>query len=184
MKARARKRERETASREARETKSYSDVCNEHARVHAKALPRPAKIASGPRQSRFKQKERKKKNREVKKKAFTAIFRSLVDLERPRWRKRGEEERVHGGIFRRKGEEKRRLIETEHGQIPGNRVAIKKESFGPDEKFDSDRDRDLFAIPIEFRDAVPLKSRFNLPPSGRIFLVSRNPYITRVHRSL
>lgn len=45
----------------------------------------------------------------------------------------------------------------------------KKESFRPDEKFDSDRGG-LFAIPIEFRDANQLKSRFNLP-TGRFFLL-------------
>lgn len=45
----------------------------------------------------------------------------------------------------------------------------KKESFRPDEKFDSDRGG-LFAIPIEFRDANQLKSRFNLP-TARFFLL-------------
>lgn len=90
----------------------------------------------------------------------------------------------------KKGKGRKRVIlgerERERGRAHWNgarsdseqRVAIKRNLFGPDEKFDSDRGG-LFAIPIEFRDANQLKSRFNLP-NGQIFLAPWNPYITLV----
>lgn len=123
------------------ETKSHSDVCNEHAWMRAEGAPLSPT---------WKKKEWKKGEKRKRKKKGDP------------WRER-ERGRAHWNGARSDSEQ---------------RVAIKRNLFGPDEKFDSDRGG-LFAIPIEFRDANQLKSRFNLP-NGQIFLAPWNPYITLV----
>lgn len=102
----------------------------------------------------------------------------IPDLEKEREEKRGKKEKEEKGWSLERERERGRAHWNGARSDSEQRVAIKRNLFGPDEKFDSDRGG-LFAIPIEFRDANQLKSRFNLP-NGQIFLAPWNPYITLV----